>query len=101
MLEIDISNSFKSYWKKHIKGISLYTCWIEVLYLLLTEQSLPSQYRDHQLTGNLKDFRECHIKPDLLLVYRYHVYDNGEITLGLYALCSHSELQKLKIVKNY
>ncbi len=82
MIEIDISNSFKPYWKKHIRSISLYTVWIEVLYLLLMRQPLPSEYRDHKLTGNLKDFRECHIKPDLLLVYRYHEYDDGEIALG-------------------
>ncbi len=57
MLEIDISNSFKSYWKKHIRSISLYTCWIEVLYLLLTQQALPSEYRDHQLTGNRMSYQ--------------------------------------------
>ena len=30
---------------------------------------MAEKYRDHQLTGNLKDYRECHIRPDLLLLY--------------------------------
>lgn len=99
MIDIDLINSFKPFWKKHIKSMSLYTAWIEVLYLLLKQQPLPTKYKDHQLTGNLKDFRECHIKPDLLLVYRYHRYADGEVTLGLYALCSHAELTKFKVSK--
>ncbi|MGN8395507.1 type II toxin-antitoxin system RelE/ParE family toxin [Helicobacter pylori] len=36
---------------------------------LATEQPLAPKYRDHPLKGALKDFRECHLKPDLLLVY--------------------------------
>ncbi|MCB9352511.1 MAG: type II toxin-antitoxin system YafQ family toxin [Lewinellaceae bacterium] len=31
---------------------------------------LPPAYRDHMLTGNYKGFRECHIEPDWLLIYR-------------------------------
>ena len=42
----------------------------EVLNLLQNQQPMPEQYHDHQLTGNLKDFRECHIEPDWLLVYQ-------------------------------
>ena len=33
---------------------------------------LPAKYKDHQLTGNLHDFRECHIEPDWLLLY--HIF---------------------------
>ncbi|MGL2636496.1 type II toxin-antitoxin system YafQ family toxin [Helicobacter pylori] len=36
---------------------------------LATEQPLEPKYKDHPLKGALKDFRECHLKPDLLLVY--------------------------------
>ncbi len=36
---------------------------------LATEQHLAPKYKDHPLKGGLKDFRECHLKPDLLLVY--------------------------------
>jgi mRNA interferase YafQ len=40
------------------------------LNLLATRKPMPEQYFDHQLTGNLKDFRECHIEPDWLLIYQ-------------------------------
>ncbi|EJC54674.1 type II toxin-antitoxin system YafQ family toxin [Helicobacter pylori] len=36
---------------------------------LSTEQPLEPKYKDHPLKGALKDFRECHLQPDLLLVY--------------------------------
>jgi addiction module toxin, relE/stbE family len=43
---------------------------IEVLYLLLNNKPLPPKYKDHDLIGNYKGFRECHIKPDLLLIHQ-------------------------------
>nr|WP_082749853.1 type II toxin-antitoxin system YafQ family toxin [Lachnoanaerobaculum saburreum] len=43
---------------------------INLLRKLFRIQPLESKYRDHQLSGNMSDFRECHIEPDWLLVYR-------------------------------
>lgn len=43
---------------------------VHVLFLLSTGNPLPIQYKDHQLTGNLRDFRECHVEPDWLLMYQ-------------------------------
>ncbi len=37
---------------------------------LINQTSLEAKHRDHRLSGNNKDFRECHIHPDWLLVYR-------------------------------
>ncbi|GAA7431381.1 type II toxin-antitoxin system mRNA interferase toxin, HP0892 family [Helicobacter pylori] len=54
---------------------------------LAKEQPLDPKYKDHTLKGALKDFRECHIKPDILLVYL--VKDDELILLRL---GSHSEL---------
>lgn len=45
---------------------------IKVLSILADGNSLPVQYKDHSLTGNLRDFRECHIEPDWLLMYQIH-----------------------------
>ncbi|MFP6291972.1 type II toxin-antitoxin system YafQ family toxin [Helicobacter pylori] len=56
---------------------------------LATEQPLAPKYKDHPLKGALKDFRECHLKPDLLLVYQIKKPKN---TLFLVRLGSHSEL---------
>lgn len=55
--------------KKRGKDISKLTA---VLELLASGNPLPSQYSDHNLSGNLKDFRECHIEPDWLLMYQIH-----------------------------
>ena len=44
---------------------------LETALLLLSAQNpMPIVYRDHQLNGNLSDFRECHIEPDWLLIYQ-------------------------------
>ena len=59
-----------------------------VLDLLANDRSLPSRYRDHPLTGNWIDHRDCHIRPDLVLIYRKPDDD----TLQLVRLGSHSEL---------
>jgi mRNA interferase YafQ len=56
--------------------------------LLATDQPLPESNRDHPLSGNWAGYRECHLKPDLLLVYRIL----GEDILKLARLGSHSEL---------
>ena len=49
---------------------------------------LDKKYRDHPLTGNLRPCRDCHIKPDLVLIYS--MLEDG--TLCLERLGSHSEL---------
>lgn len=60
-----------------------------VLKLLVAQQSLPAQFRDHQLTGSLKDFRECHIEPNWLLMYQI---SDGNLVLTASATGTHSDL---------
>ena len=55
---------------------------------LLADNPLHPRYRDHALTGEWKDHRDCHLKPDLVLIYRKPDAD----TLQLVRLGSHSEL---------
>ena len=74
--------------KKRGKDISKL---IKTLQLLQKGSAMPEQYRDHALGGNLKDFRECHIEPDWLLVYEIR---NDVLVLVLYRLGTHSELFK-------
>jgi len=57
--------------------------------LLLNEEELPSESRDHELTGNYKDTKEFHISGDLLVVYRI---ENS--TLELLRIGTHSQLFK-------
>jgi len=55
---------------------------------LANDQPLAEKYRDHALSGDCKDHRDCHIKPDLVLIYRPPDADR----LQLVRLGSHSEL---------
>jgi mRNA interferase YafQ len=41
-----------------------------VMMLLINEEPLPQRNRDHALTGNFKGYRDCHIEPDWLLIYK-------------------------------
>ncbi|PJE77903.1 mRNA interferase YafQ [invertebrate metagenome] len=50
-------------------------------------EALGAKNVDHPLSGNWAGFRDCHIKPDLVLIYRIH-----ENTLQLARIGSHSEL---------
>lgn len=68
---------------------------LEVLSCLIHDLPLNPKYKDHALTGNWKDYRECHIKPDLLLVYRKETIDGKDI-LKLARLNSHSNIFSVK-----
>ena len=60
-----------------------------VLDKLARQEPLPPRNRDHALTGNLSDFRECHIEPDWLLMYQ--VFEDVLI-LSATATGTHAEL---------
>lgn len=55
----------------------------EVVAILASGIALHAKYRDHKLTGNLKNFRECHLSPDILLLYQI---DNGMLILTLVSI---------------
>lgn len=56
---------------------------------LLRKEPLELKFKDHKLSGNKKGFRECHIKPDLLLVYQILENEIRLIDIG-----THSQLFK-------
>lgn len=60
-----------------------------VINTLASGKRLDRRCQDHSLTGDMSDYRECHIKSDLLLIYR--VYDN-ELILVLANIGSHPDL---------
>ena len=63
----------------------------KVVNTLANQEKLDSKYKDHPLIGNYHDFRECHIKPDWLLIY---AIDNNELELFLFRTGTHSDLFK-------
>ena len=92
MRTIERSSAFKRDYRRakaaprHSKDVdSLLSTVVE---LLLSGQVLPANTRDHALIGDWAGYRECHLKPDLLLIYRKPDAD----TLRLARLGSHSEL---------
>lgn len=89
MLEIILSNRFK----KDLKLAKKRGCDLELLDDIVTKladlEALPPENRDHGLSGNYEGFRECHISPDWLLIYRI---DGSELILFLFRTGSHSDL---------
>ncbi|MBU3587818.1 type II toxin-antitoxin system YafQ family toxin [Polynucleobacter sp. 31A-FELB] len=91
MRTIEISTAFKRDLKRESKGLHKTNLSADLRVLLdslVNDLPLEPHYRDHDLTGNWLGYRECHIKPDLLLIYRLADKD----TLRLARLGSHSQL---------
>jgi mRNA interferase YafQ len=63
----------------------------EAISLLAEGKRLPANYKDHGLTGNMIEFRECHLAPDILLIYEI---DEGVLILTLVNIGKHSQLFK-------
>ena len=91
MRTIEYTKKFKRDYRRESKGIHKKTLakGLEtVVQLLQKDIQLPTYYCDHALIGDWKDHRDCHIKPDLILLYR----KPDETTLQLVRLGSHSQL---------
>lgn len=81
------TNSFKKGFKKlSSKNQNLV---LSVVEQLAKGKSLEVKYKDHLLVGNFKGCRECHVKPDILLVYRLQ---EQIVELTLVEVGSHSQL---------
>lgn len=89
MLEIVASNQFK----RDLKLAKKRGCRMErlrdVINMLACGQTLDEKYRDHGLTGNYSGFRECHVEPDWLLIYRT---SQDTLELFLFRTGTHSDL---------
>ncbi len=91
MRKIDPTGQFRRDYKREAKGqhrATLDADLVPVLEALASDQPLELRHRDHALTGEWKDHRDCHVKPDLVLIYR----KPDDATLQLVRLGSHSEL---------
>jgi mRNA interferase YafQ len=59
----------------------------ELIQLLMEESPLPPRYKDHALAGDWKHYRDCHIEPDWLLIYKIDGDDLHLVRTG-----THSDL---------
>jgi len=90
MREIEFTSQFRKDFKRVKKDPNnkdLVSILNPVLDLLVNDENLSLRFRSHKLIGKYKGFEECHLKPDLLLIYL-----RIENKLKLVRLGSHSEL---------
>lgn len=89
MLDIILSSQFKRDLRNAKKRGYDLTLLNTVVDLIAQQLPLEEKYRDHALRGNFVGFRECHIQPDWLLIYRI---DRDALFLLLSRTGTHSEL---------
>lgn len=87
MLKVRYANQFKRDLKSCVKRRYNIAILEKVVDVLRRPDVLPRSNLDHALTGNYADYRECHVTPDWLLVYRYE-----DDVLFLYRTGTHSDL---------
>jgi mRNA interferase YafQ len=97
MRKIELTTAFKRDFKREGKGphrALLDTDLKQVITALAHDVPLAAKHRDHSLTGNWKDYRDCHVRPDLVLIYRLmgSGTESDPARLVLARLGSHSEL---------
>ncbi len=91
MRTIEWTSKFKRDYRREKKGQHRATLDVDLvaaLTPLASDQPLEPRHRDHALTGDWKDHRDCHVKPDLVLIYQ----KPSDTVLRLVRLGSHSEL---------
>jgi mRNA interferase YafQ len=91
MRTINQSSRFKRDFKREARGQHrqfLKENWVTILKTLANDEPLPAHLYDHPLSGDWPDFRDCHIRPDLILIYN----KLGNDILHLARMGSHSEL---------
>lgn len=92
MYTLKFTSRFKKSYKLMVKQGKDVSLLDEVIETLRLGKSLDPKYRDHQLTGNFRLFRECHIKSDWLLIY---MVEEEVLTLTLIDTGSHSNLLRM------
>ena len=91
MRTISRTAKFKKDYKRETKGqhrATLDADLLAAISFLATDHALPERFHDHPLTGESTNHRECHLKPDLLLIYK----KPDDSTLRLVRIGSHSEV---------
>ena len=89
MLKIRVHRLFKKDLKRiERRGYNLDLLRTTVSFLA-EQKTLPEKYKDHRLTGDYTGYRECHITPDWLLVYRI---DRDQLILVLTRTGTHSDI---------
>ena len=86
---IEMSTKFKKDFKLIEKRGYDVSLLLKVVQMLANGEQLPEQYKDHALKGDYISYRECHIQPDWLLIYRV---EKDILVLALTRTGTHSDL---------
>ena len=87
--EVKFTTQFKKDYKSAMKRGLKMELLEDIIKKLANGEALAEKHRDHSLTGNWVGYRECHILPDWLLVYRV---ENNVLVLTLARTGTHSDL---------
>ena len=91
MRTIEQTGQFRRDYKREAKGPhrqTLQSDFVAIATASANDQPLAEKHRDHALTGDWQDHRDCHVRPNLVLIYR----KPNAAVLQLVRLGSHSEL---------
>ncbi len=91
MRKIEHTGQFRRDYKRETRGPhrrTLQSDFVALVTALAQDQALAEKHHDHSLSGDWNDHRDCHVKPDLVLIYR----KPDDSVLQLVRLGSHSEL---------
>ena len=94
MFEVSYHNKFKKdlkLLKKRKKDLSLLK---EVITMLVEEKALPKKYHEHDLAGEYKGYKDCHIQNDWVLIYKI---DKKIYLISFYRTETHSDSFKHKV----
>lgn len=75
--------------KRGVHGTHIDSTLLQVVELLIADEQLPPSYSDHAMKGPLNDCRDCHLRADLVLIYRKTGADN----LELVRIGTHTQLE--------
>ena len=89
MYRIEVSNKFKQSLKKLRKGGINLKPINDVINILSKGEILPAKYKNHPLRGKLKGYYDCHVLPDLVLIYKI---ETERLVLILLDIDTHSNL---------
>ena len=90
MYTLRYSKEFKKSLKKyHKQDLKLINELKKILNLLILEKKLDDKYKNHKLKGRFKNCFECHVKPDVLLIYKI---EKQELLILILRIGSHSKL---------
>ncbi len=90
MLIPEYLNSFRKSYKNFLRGGRIFRADVENVVLMISQEKiLPVMYKDHKLSGEYEGYRECHIKKDILIIYRI---DKSRSMLIMRNIGTHDDL---------